>query len=115
MTKLFELKYAFAEHKKLNFNALPFHVSQGGWNTVCIRGCTPELEEGDECIDVSSASDDAPPPVTAIVPKMETSPFKKDIVDPEVSIFDLYRTDYSDDDFSDDLDSADEEGAAQHF
>lgn len=79
-------------------------ILQGDWSTVCIRGCTPEVVEADECIEFGES------PKLSIL-DIETSPFKRNLINSDISIFDVYRnpTEESDDGLSDEFLSDEED------
>ena len=60
-------------------------ILQGDWKTICIRGCTPEVPEADECVDQST---DEPALVASLQNKANPVP---KLGDAGISIFDLYR------------------------
>eukprot|EP00794_Sanderia_malayensis_P008822 gene8822-9767_t len=75
-------------------------VLSGNWNTVCIRGFTPDISEADECLDHSCSGETLPKEPSSTVGATITLP--RNLLDGGVSIFDLYKHESSSSDSEDD-------------
>eukprot|EP00795_Rhopilema_esculentum_P009346 gene9346-17049_t len=74
-------------------------VLSGDWNTVCVRGCTPEVDEAEECVESRPILNQEQP----LMPLLQQLPLSTNSLNGEVSIFDLYKQPDESDDDSDDF------------